>query len=520
MGGGLPALEGAEATRCRLSRRWLFRGMAILLGLMPFCAAEGLCLLCDWGRPQVPVDPFVGFTSINPLFVLSETGEHYETAANRLNFFARETFPAVKGSRTRRIFCLGGSTVQGNPYSIETAFPNCLRMALEEANPGQHWEVINCGGISYASYRLVPILEEVLQYQPDLIVVCSGHNEFLEDRSYQFARQIPPCTHGTLNWLVQRRLVNLGLQWLRGIDAEGGEGHSAESAPAVLLGPEVDPLLDYHNGLAAYHRDPEWQAGVIRQYELNIRRMVELCAAADVPLVLMQPCSNLRGQPPFKSEHSPGMPEQRLAEWEAAKTAASECCRRDRGQALELLSTAVRLNPEHAESWYELGRLQEIHGAVTEARNSLIRARDLDICPLRMITPLERALQRVAQEEQIPFLNVHDLLEERTSHRILGDEWLVDHIHPSFDGHRLIACALLELLEEQGWVSVTVADWQPRAQERFAAHFETLPARYFHKGQRQLRLLRGWTRGECDGPSIESRAPHRVHRSNESAVVD
>ena len=44
--------------------------------------------------------------------------------------------------------------------------------------------MINCGGVSYASYRLGPILDEVLGYEPDLIMLYTGHNEFLEARTY------------------------------------------------------------------------------------------------------------------------------------------------------------------------------------------------------------------------------------------------------------------------------------------------------------------------------------------------
>ena len=81
-------------------------------------------------------------------------------------------------------YCLGGSTVQGRPYAIETSFTTWLELNLRTADPRYQWEVVNCGGVSYASYRLVPILRELLAYEPDLFIICTGHNEFLEDRTY------------------------------------------------------------------------------------------------------------------------------------------------------------------------------------------------------------------------------------------------------------------------------------------------------------------------------------------------
>ena len=52
------------------------------------------------------------------------------------------------------------------------------------ADSSRTWEVINAGGISYASYRVALVVKELAAYAPDLFVVYSGHNEFLERRTY------------------------------------------------------------------------------------------------------------------------------------------------------------------------------------------------------------------------------------------------------------------------------------------------------------------------------------------------
>ena len=92
-------------------RLWLFRAAAVLLGLSVFAVAELACVVFDWGRPTRYDDPFVGFSEIHPLFELNETGDEYRIAPSRRKYFAAESFPAVKGKKTFRIFCLGGSTV-------------------------------------------------------------------------------------------------------------------------------------------------------------------------------------------------------------------------------------------------------------------------------------------------------------------------------------------------------------------------------------------------------------------------
>ena len=183
-------------------RHVLFRIGAICLGLSPLLVLEGVCRIGGWGTPEDVGDPFVGFSDVRPLFVLDE--DRYEIPASRQTYFRPDGFAATKPSAEFRIFCLGGSTVQGRPYSIETSFTTWLELSLQAADPSRRWEVVNCGGVSYASYRLVPIMQEVINYDPDLFIVYTGHNEFLEDRTYAHIKHRPA-------WLkaAHERLTNL-----------------------------------------------------------------------------------------------------------------------------------------------------------------------------------------------------------------------------------------------------------------------------------------------------------------------
>ena len=45
--------------------------------------------------------------------------------------------------------------------------------------------MINAGGISYASYRVAVVIKELARYEPDLFIIYTGHNEFLEERTYR-----------------------------------------------------------------------------------------------------------------------------------------------------------------------------------------------------------------------------------------------------------------------------------------------------------------------------------------------
>ena len=152
------------------AKRVGFRLVAIALGLSPLLIGELVFCFLGLGRPTDIDDPFVGFSAVHPLFALNSQTGRYEIAPSRLEHFCADSFAAKKPANEFRIFVLGDSTVQGRPWTIETSFTKWLELSLNAAEPRRTWRVVNCGGVSYASYRLVPILQEVLAYQPDLII--------------------------------------------------------------------------------------------------------------------------------------------------------------------------------------------------------------------------------------------------------------------------------------------------------------------------------------------------------------
>jgi len=166
--------------------RWrviTFYFAAVAVVLSPLVFVELVLRFLVSPLPIDRTDPYVSFHSLSPLFVLDSTGERFETAPERLEYFYPQSFPAKKGTKTFRIFCLGGSTVQGRPYAVETSFTTWLKLNIDASRSERAYEVVNCGGVSYASYRLVPVMQELLKYEPDLFIIYSGHNEFLEDWS-------------------------------------------------------------------------------------------------------------------------------------------------------------------------------------------------------------------------------------------------------------------------------------------------------------------------------------------------
>jgi len=501
-----PRAMSSHASGRSRRHRWMRRMLALAFGIGIVVSAEVTCRLAGWGDPRLREDPSVGFACTRPLFRKDTDASLYRVAGTRLEYFARETFPIEKGPKTRRIFCLGGSTVQGRPWSIATSFTTWLEIALNIVDPSVEWDVINCGGISYASYRLVPILEECLAYEPDLVILCTGHNEFLEDRSYPATVRSP-----LLHWSSNVRLVNLARKivdrWRSGTENVGNPERTE-------LPIETEPILNFHGGLAVYHRDDAWREGVVEHFGINLRRMAAMCHSAGVPLLLVQPASNLRDSPPFKWEPPAAWEQSRIEEWGELITRGRELREQQPEKALHVFEQALEMDAANPLTHYELGLTHRQLRDSAAARESFVAARDRDVCPLRMISPLEQQMRTVAGEWDLPLLDMHALLEAESRDEILGDDWLVDHIHPSVEGHQLVARGLVDWLDRLAVIDMAgdtvTGHWVQRIQAGFRTHLESLDSAYFIRGQRMLEGLRTWSEGRADGPPAAERFPGRA----------
>lgn len=508
--------HGSRRPRRLLARAVAFRLGAVLLGLLPLLMLEGVLACLGLGGPDYSRDPFVGFSSVQPLFRPSADGQRWETAPSRLEFFRPDSFARRKGAREYRIFCLGGSTVQGRPFGIETSFATWLELSLRAADPSRDWRVVNCGGISYAIYRLVPILEEVLSnYQPDMVIVYTGHNEFLEDRTYRQIKRVPAPLATAGGWLAQTRTYNVlshGYRWLSG-------GPSAPGQNVPVLGGEVDVILNYRGGLEQYHRDEKWRADVIDHFRFNLHRMVHLARAAGVPLLLVNPVSNLRDCAPLKSQHADGLSDDDLLRWQQLVEQAVQASATDCRQAIALLSEAARIDDQYAGLDYLLGGCYDRLEQYDEARRHYLLAEENDVCPLRMLEPMHEALRDVARQSGTPLVDVREHFRQRSVGEIVDGQHLLDHVHPSVHGHQLIAEWLTDELVRQGVVAASPG-WEKARHEAFADHLASLKPIYFEKGMQRLEAVQRWAAGMATGThagkSGESSGPAEPLRADQN----
>ncbi len=449
----------AESVALPTWKKLLFSVLATGL----FFAAVELLLAAAGVQPVLyEDDPYVGFSSLVPHFVESPAGAGpavMETANNKLRLFNRQSFARDKGDATR-VFCLGGSTTYGRPYGDVTSFCGWLRELLPAADPSRRFEVVNAGGISYASYRVAALMEELLEYQPDIFVVYTGHNEFLEQRTYGRIIAYPDAVRGLGALASRTRLFTAAGRALASLGRPAGE---APAQTAVVLDDEVRTLLDASVGPDAYSRDEALQARVIEHYRYSLARMADMARAAGAALVLVSPASNLRHCSPFKSEPVAGLDDAGRRRWEGlfetAQQAAGEGRWRD---VLAALEEASAIDDRHAGAHYLRGRALDGSGRYDQAKAAFERARDEDVCPLRALGTMHEIVAEVARTRDLPLVDFVALVEDRSQHGIPGEDLFLDHVHPTIEGNRLLALEILDTLEREGLVRPSPA-WGPDA---------------------------------------------------------
>lgn len=436
------------------TRKILFASFTVVVF---FGLVELILALAGFRPVLVEDDPYVGFSSSIELFQPTADGTRLETAPNKLAWFNHQVFPASKPAATIRVFTLGGSTTYGRPFEDTTSFSGWLRAYLRSAAPSTQWEVINAGGISYASYRVVTLMEELVRYKPDLFIIYSGHNEFLEQRTYGELIEEAPALTRTRLLLQHSRLWTLGRRI-----ADSGR---ARARQRYQLSGEVEELLESSAGLDYYYRDRDFSARVFDHYLLNLRRMVALARAAGAEVILMTVAGNEKDFAPFKSQYRDGLDENEKAEHAELLARAANSLELDEvGDARDFAAAAVRLDPLHAEGHFLLGQAQFRLDLIDDAASSFGRAIAEDVCPLRAQPEINRAILEVAREG-VPLVDSRRTLQQHmmdlAGHTILGDEIFLDHVHPRVEMNGLLARALVDRMRDMGLVQID-ASWYER----------------------------------------------------------
>lgn len=464
-------------------------------------------------------DPLVGFSSRIPLFVegiMPDGSTAMVTARNKTKFFNAQRFPKVKQRRTFRVFCMGGSTTYGRPYNDQTSFCGWLRVMLPVADPSRSWEVINAGGISYASHRVLMLMRELVRYEPDLFIVYSGHNEFLERRTYGAVRDMSGAMQGLRRALGHSRIFAVA----KSVIGESDRKTSTAPRQFAELSDEVETLLDDTIGPEAYSRDDELRRRIQLEYRANLSAMVDVARSVGAQVMLVATASNLRDCSPFKSEHLASLSKAHRQYFQVLANRASELGAGGQwSDALSAIDQALALDDRHAGAHYQRGQALWSLQRYQEARKAFVRAGDEDVCPIRALTEMRSIVAEVAKKQRTGLVDFAALADGFAKHGTPGGDLFLDHVHPTIKCNRLLALAIMDAMTEQQIVH-PIPQWGEAEIERVVEDVEGRIDQHAHGvALRNLAQVLSWTGKYEKAYGLALRANEMLDRDGESRYL-
>lgn len=419
----------------------LFRILLLLIPLLLFAFLEIGLRLAGYGMDEALFRPSPADSRY--LELKTDIGRRYFPSGQFYPNVSHNFMLAQKPANGFRIFVLGGSSARGYPYYYNGSFSTMLRIMLENSYPNTYFEVLNLSMVAVNSYTVRDLTMRLWKYQPDLILIYSGHNEFygaMGVGSLEGFGQWRPLILLYLKlsrWKTFQLLQNI----VNGIRSIFRTRITAGGAPAVTVMERMaaKKQIAYHNGL--YYRAME----IFRE---NMRDVAQECRRRNTPLIWGTLVSNVRDQPPFidahlqttdlkKWEHSLQQGKTAMAEndWQAAENNFRQCIQRD-----SLAATPV----------YLLGKVKIYTNDSVSAYRYLYRAKDLDALRFRASEDFNRILADLSRQYALPLAPVKQEFERHSPGRIPGKELLLEHLHPNLHGYFLMAKAFYHTIRDAG----------------------------------------------------------------------
>ena len=409
---------------------WRSRLLVILISLSPFILLEaGLWI---FGFSGLVDDPYRGFVGHNPIFL--RDGDRMRPDPSRRDLVRHErSFAARKVPGTFRVFCVGDSmTWAWAHFEVVEGYPEQLQRMLQQAHPGRSFEIVNSGVVRFASYRLVGVMREILQYEPDMVTLLTGASEFLEARSY---REWSNRLDRESSWFRQWKTLNLLRDLLADSSGLSRKGEELTERDACLRANFVDERFIV--------RDAEEIRATLEHSAHNIQMMVEMCRAVDVPILLMTSPCNLRF-PPYVTISDETTTEPLLHRTGTLIEAGKE------HDAIGLLTPAIEMDPGAAGLHFRLGQALSATGDCARAAEAYTRAKDRDGFPHRALSRFNQDVRRISEGPGAHLIDMVKVFSDAVPDGIPDFRLFSDNCHPLPDAHEFMARELLEAIERLG----------------------------------------------------------------------
>jgi len=383
-------------------------------------------------------DPSRGFSGLVPIFV-REAKTMRTRSSLRGKVFNDQSFTIASPPNSLRIFTVGGSSAFGFPWGVHTSFSGVLQDVLTSAYPDRQIEVINAAGVSYAMHRLNLVVRELIEYQPDVFIIYSGHNEFVEQNFYKTFRKRSSTTTKLIHGLSQLKISGALNSLLL---------HSKTKEP--ISSKNFDMVVDRTDRIWNESSD---KTAVVENFRDGLTQLIRVAQnhGAKV-LVATVPC-NFRDWRPQRSIVDNFTDEAKRTMWQTTYVAGESHLKAgEYRNTITALENALKLSPSHADTHFLLGKAHEELGHWRESRRSYELAVDYDASPIRRTSKINRAIREVTTQEGALLVDIETVFMENSDHELIGFKLIEDYAHPTPDGHTLIAWHLWHAMAKAGWI--------------------------------------------------------------------
>ncbi|MEH6585161.1 MAG: tetratricopeptide repeat protein [Halioglobus sp.] len=342
------------------------------------------------------------------------------------------TFSAESNDNVVRVFILGGSAARGFPNPAH-GFSRHLEAMLKDALPLRQVEVINTAMTAINSHVVYETARSIPQGSADFAIVLMGNNEV-----------IGPYGPGTFN---QSFLSNLGL--IRSLQAlkQSRIGQLLGGAAAKANERDHKEELKW-KGMQMFtsesvpQSDPRLET-VYSHYQHNLADIVQILQGKGAHVLLSTVPVNLRHSAPFSSVHKAGLSDAQIDQWGVAVNRAKDSFdKQDWKTAILHYQSAVAIDPEYADTHFQLALSYENIRDFRQAAEHLNKARDLDSLRFRADSRINSIIKNVAStfaDSQLTFVDSATAFGKESQPGQPGWNLFLEHVHYDFPGDYVLA---------------------------------------------------------------------------------
>lgn len=377
-----------------------FNLILLLIPVLIFVLLEISLRIFNYGKDTSQwVEVVPGEIMLNP-----DIAHRYFHSTESVPYSNQNSFSKIKSNTAYRVFIVGGSSAAGYPYSPNGDFGLYIKKKLEILYPESEVEIINVALTATNSYTIRDLIPGIIEQKPDLILFYAGHNEYygaLGVGSMESIGQSRSVVNFILSLEQFKSVVFLRdiINWIMSAFS-GDETDTSEKRSGTLMSRMAkDQTIALNSEV--------FNLG-LEQFKGNLADILEMCKKNNVPIVLGTLTSNLRDQKPFISIES--------------------------------------VDLERAEDIFNLATIKL--DSTEEALRLFRYAKDLDGLRFRAPEKINQIIKELAKKNNSPIVDIDSIFNSVSPFGIIGDNLMTDHLHPTFEGYKLIGKVYFDAMEK------------------------------------------------------------------------